>query len=432
MCPLTTGGTGSGSAGAVDISDFNWERVLDVAEAAGRVFVSGFGEPLTNQRCLELLADLDRRSILTTFVTNGIAVSPAVASALAEFTSLVHVNVSIDSPDPDVYRSLRGGSVDRAWWGLRNLVAAFPDAGSISVSSVAMAANLPTLAAFPERLAAIGVRNYVLQGLFDYNEFSGSQQLGGSPDVDLALDALRTECDRHGIDLVLAMPERTELERVDPGTASSTFFAAPSGRRDSTRMCMLPWELPYVDAVGDVFPCCYAASVGSPPLGRLGEDGLEPVWRGAAYRAFRADLADGRTLPEVCRSCTAVPLGPHPVVRFAAQLVDGGARVRADGRVELRVRNTGTEPWGRDVDVCVGTTGPRDGASGYWHPVWRHPARPVAVDRPVSPGALHVFRFSLHPEPSMRSQRFALVAEGVCWMPGTEFEVEWAAPTAPG
>ena len=105
------------------MSEVVWSELMPLARQAKHVFISGFGEPLTNPRCIDLLQQLNTEGIRTTFVTNGISLSPMTAMQLANLPFLVHINVSIDSPDPATYRQIRGGSLERAVRGLRNLVA---------------------------------------------------------------------------------------------------------------------------------------------------------------------------------------------------------------------------------------------------------------------------------------------------------------------
>jgi MoaA/NifB/PqqE/SkfB family radical SAM enzyme len=118
MCPLTTKGTGS-SLKAGHLSEVLWDDLAPLAREVGLVIISGYGEPLTNPRCLTLLRQLDAHGVNMGMATNGTALSPRICSELAQLSHLNHINVSIDSPDPAIYREIRGGDVQNALRGVQ-------------------------------------------------------------------------------------------------------------------------------------------------------------------------------------------------------------------------------------------------------------------------------------------------------------------------
>lgn len=421
MCPLTTGSTASSATPGALLSDVVWGDLLDQAELAGQVFVAGFGEPLLHPDCLELLADLNERRVRTSFVTNGLAVTEAVAARLASLEHLVHVNVSIDSPDPEVYRRVRHGSLTRALRGLEHLAGVMP-LDRLSVSSVAMEENLESLVEFPELLHRYGVTHFVVQGVADFNEFSRTQHVVDNDHFGRLIDRLRDECAARGISLDLALPTRTALELDDPAAAAATFFRRAGEAADESRHCVLPWELPYVDANGAVFSCCHAASVGAPAVDHLGERSLADVWVDVPFQRFRRSMVDGRTLPDVCRACTSAPIARHPFARFWASVLDHSTDP-ATGDELVVVRNDGVETWTTATQVRVGVIRPRDGVSAFESEAWLSPNRPAEVtDAEVAPGASTTIRVPLAGGVD-GTQWFQLVVDDVCWLPGTEFEV---------
>ncbi|MFZ4434726.1 MAG: radical SAM protein [Microthrixaceae bacterium] len=421
MCPLTTGSTASSATPGARLSAVVWADLLEQAERAGQVFVAGFGEPLLNPKCLDLLGDLNERRVRTSFVTNGLAVTADVARRLAGLEHLVHVNVSIDSPDPDVYRRVRHGSLRRALAGLGHLANVMP-LDRLSVSSVAMADNIESLTAFPELLHGFGVAHFVVQGVADYNDFSRSQHVADHVHFTEVIDRIRAACDERAISLDLALPARTGLELDDPAAAAETFFRAAGAAAEESRICVLPWELPYVDANGAVFSCCNAASVGAPAVDQLGERTLAEVWVDVPFQRFRRSMVDGRTLPEVCRMCTSAPIGPHPFARFWASVKDQSTD-SASGDELVVVRNDGAEPWTADTQVRVGVIRPRDGVSAFETDGWLSPNRPAElIGGEVAPGSIGTIRIPIAAG-VVATQWFQLVVDDVCWLPGTEFEV---------
>ncbi len=421
VCPLTSGDTAS-QIDAGHMSELVWSEVVAVAQRAQQVFVSGFGEPLKNPRCLGMLEELGQLGVKTTFVTNGVGISEVIAARLAAVPGLAHINVSIDSPDPAIYRSIRGGSLPRAWRGLERLARAFEDPRRISVSSVAMRSNLASLAAFPALLAELGISHYIVQGIFDYNEASQNERLLHQVAAE-QFALLRSACTSHGVELTLTTPERSEADVNDPEGAIRRFYGEVPPSPGETRQCMLPWEIPYIDKDGRVFSCCFAASSGDLSLGRIGPDSLEDVWTGAQYVKFRSDLLDSDTTPDICRRCTAVPLGVHPLTEYGAVFVGSQVSPGEDALVVVRMRNTGRRNWSPDDPIKIGTIGPRDGASPLHHRSWLEHNRPATItESAVAPGGEATFRFRINRAPSIR-QEFQLVVDGLCWIPETAFEI---------
>lgn len=436
MCPLTTGGTAS-VIHAGHISDRVWDELMHVAGQAKQVFVAGFGEPFVNPRAVQLLRQLDDAGVKTTVVTNGVAVTPRIARELTGLAHLVHINVSIDSPEPEVYRAIRGGHLAKAVQGLSNLMAAIDNPQRVSVSTVAMSENVESLLGFPPLLAKLGVRNFVLQGLVDYNDYSAERHLQSSASTRLAIGRLREDCAARGISFVDTIPERIVLETENQAELERRFTMSPTALShdradsaagpDATRQCMLPWEVPYVDKDGTVFACCYAASINDRPLGQLGDRQLLDIWRAEPFRQFRRDLLSGSGMPDACRSCTAVPVGPHPLSRFTATVVH--TRLRRD-MLTVAVRNDGEHTWTSDDRIRLGTAGPRDGSSPLRTEAWLSENRATTFCQDqVLPGEHATFRIRLRRGPTRLIGEFELVADGVCWIPGTRIRVSVPAVT---
>jgi len=72
------------------------------------------------------------------------------------------------------------------------------------------------------------------------------------------------------------------------------------------RACSRPLRLAYVTAQGTALPCCIAPFTGAPfesiVLGNYLRDGVQSVWNGEAYRAFRERLYSSDP-PASCRNC---------------------------------------------------------------------------------------------------------------------------------
>lgn len=434
MCPLTTG-TSSSSASPGPMEDVIFDELLPIARRCGRVLLAGYGEPLTNRQCIPMLRVLNGEGIEIAMATNGLALSPAVSRQLVALEHLRHINVSIDSPDADVYRQLRGAEVGRALQGLRNLMAAIDDPERVTVSSVALRATLPTLVAFPGLLAQMGVRRFILQEAMDYNDYA--QQQGLVDQVQLAglLEAIEASCVAHGLSFELSAPDRSRADVEDPSGAVERFYGSGGWDERFTRQCDIPWNVPFIDKDGRVFPCCFAAAANEYQLGQLGAQTFDEIWTGPSFQEFRHDIVDGRTTPEICRRCTAAPLGQHQFRTWAASVLSGSATVTDDGNatVSVAVRNDGDRAWTAADFVHIGAAQPRDSGSPLAHPAWLSANRAATFRQPtVPPGATAAFEFPVVvPQGPAVSALFEIVADGVCWLPNTAFAVNLPSHSSP-
>lgn len=431
MCPLTLGTTSS-SAAAAQLADADWEQVKRYSQAAGRVLLVGFGEPLTHPRFLQMLHELDELRIETSFSTNGIG-AEAVAGELARLKHLRHVNISIDSPDPAVYQDIRGGDVSRALQGMRAIAAAMPDRVDVTVNSVVMKSNVRSLLSFPAILAEAGVRYFALNGLHDYTEeirrehiYSGRglQTFLPARRLHVVMDELKSVCEQHGVQLLLN--HRTQLDFYKPDKAAIEYFNVDP-KAPLTRACTVPFDSMYVDSNGKVYPCCHAA--GNTPLGDLRQQSVDDVWSGAAFSKFRHDLLDAATTPGVCRTCTVAPLGEHPFRQYNASVLSTEALT--DGRLQLKVRNTGAKTWDRSTPLRLGTSRPRDRSSIHYHPSWLSPNRAAEMaEDVVASGEVATLTCHATPAHASRPESFQLLVEGQFWLPDTQFDLP-VQPPAP-
>jgi radical SAM protein with 4Fe4S-binding SPASM domain len=67
--------------------------------------------------------------------------------------------------------------------------------------------------------------------------------------------------------------------------------------------CDWPWKGAYISYQGDAMPCCMVSTPDRLNFGRLTEQGVQELWNGSAYQAFREQLSSDEP-PEVCRSCS--------------------------------------------------------------------------------------------------------------------------------
>jgi hypothetical protein len=88
------------------------------------------------------------------------------------------------------------------------------------------------------------------------------------------------------------------------------------------------------------------------------------------------------------------------------------------------VRNDGEATWRPEDRVRVGTSSPRDSTSRFEDPAWLAPNRAATFSAAmVPPGAIGCFEFPVRVPRGVVTQEFEIVADGICWLPGTTFAV---------
>lgn len=425
MCPLYDSSTLS-SLVPGHMSETHLDEVIALAAVVKQVIVAGFGESLLNPYCLPFLRKLDELNVQMSFSTNGMPITPKVARQLAVLRNLIHLNISIDSPDPEIYKQIRGGQLNKALRGLENLMAVIPSPEIVTVSSVLMRENMASLVHFPAVLQELGVKKFVLQAMIDYVPDLEQENMMYAADAANHINRIQEAANKTGIELILTIPERLQLELTDPEQAKQLYFSELEDHAGATRRCCLSWEIPFIDKDGRVYACCYAASSGE-SLGSLSSNSANAfleVWHGEAYQQFREGLLDGYSLPEVCQRCTIAAVGVHPLRRFTATVLTNESMLCHVTRMRLVVQNTGALTWTRETKVRIGTANPRDRDSAYYHRSWISPNRVATfVEDIVLPGAKATFEFQITPVIRPLPETFQLVVDGEAWLPNTCFIV---------
>jgi radical SAM protein with 4Fe4S-binding SPASM domain len=428
MCPLTAQITTSGlRPGHMQAELLG--KIIPFAQEAGQVGIAGYGEPLTHPDCVQFLQELDSLGVRTNITTNGTLLTKSVSEELAALQHLAGVNISIDSPDPKIYREIRGGNLEKALEGVRNLTAVIDDPSKVTVSSVMMNTNIESLVAFPGLLSKLGVEKYVLQGLIDYNPGLENEDLLRQNGPSSHLDKIKQACADTGIELILTLPEHVAAELASASDTPGKQAIPPESK---ARQCCLPWEIPVIDRNGQVFPCCYAESNSTAVLGDLNQASLQSIWQGEKYREFRQNILDGRTTPAICQRCTLVPSGVHPLRLYSAMILREKSEIGAT-HARLCVQNTGTCTWTHDNPVLIGTSNPRSRTSAYFCPSWLSSDRVAAfIENRVPPGSTATFEFQIAPSAEVLAESFELLVEGKCWLPNTRFELSPGGKAHPG
>ena len=142
------------------------------------------------------MEEADSLGVQTVFSTNGQLLNAERIERIAALQHLFRMTLSIDSPDPEIYRRIRGTSLAPVMQALREMGRRSPLADRICVNAVVMKKTLPSLQQFPQQLAEMGLKNLVLRGLLNY-DFTLDEECPEYNDDDLRmLRNIKEDCTR--------------------------------------------------------------------------------------------------------------------------------------------------------------------------------------------------------------------------------------------
>lgn len=405
-----------------------WNNFFTGAKYAQSVNFLGLGEPWTHPDFLAYLRELDAAGVETSITTAGDLINDERASVLGEMKHLRDLTFSIDSPDPDIYKSIRGQELHRTEGGLRLAASKLSRSGVVRLHAVLMKENFDSIIGFPDFCKKHGVKRVVMRGVVQMNstcrellpEYSES-------DKRLILEVVKSLEDLNvRVDLLPTLPEdiikivsKDFIQENDKKRFLDNESAEKVGAT-RTKRCMDPWEKVFVTKDGEVYPCeCYHLQK---PVGSLGRDDLSKIWNGVAFRELRRSLLENTNLG--CRSCERRAWGFHPLELFAAELIEFEGRPGATCRI--RVKNVGKLPWSEAAPLRLGTVRPRDRVgSAYYMDSWCSPNRLAQQsEASVRPGEIATLAFDLGMPPLGAQAEYAqLIIEHQCWLPNIVFRL---------
>lgn len=267
--------------------------------------LQGLGEPMMHPRFFDMVAYAVAKGIRVTTNTNFSLLNARRAEACVT-SGLAELHISLDGATAATYERIRvRGHFDRIVRNLALLTATRERWGSerpsLQIVMVIMRQNLaelPDLVRFAHRW---GVGCLFAQHLcHDFGEatlpaqyrpmcdFVDEQTLLTEDPARVAyyFDQARALAEELGIDLRLP---RTQPRDYAPGTPGS-------------ERCQWPWRGAYISYQGKAMPCCMVSTPDRSNMGSMTEEGVEAIWEGEKYRAFRAQLSSGEP-PVICRSC---------------------------------------------------------------------------------------------------------------------------------
>lgn len=305
MCAIQfrTDGSPHGPPAFMDFDVFT--GLIDQFPDLEELQLQGLGEPMTHPRFFDMVEYAVAKGVKVSSNTNATYLNARRADR-AVSSGLGDLHISIDGATAETYERIRvRARFDQVIANVERLSAARRRLGSatprVRMVVVAMRENLrefPDLVRLAKRLEIDAV--FVQHLCHDFGEstlparyrpmreFVDAQTLTSVDleEVTQSFDEARRVASELGVDLRLP---RVRPRPHPPGT--------PGPKR-----CDWPWRGVYVSYQGLSMPCCMVSTPDRINFGDMARRGVEPIWNGPEYQAFR-DALSSETPPEVCRSC---------------------------------------------------------------------------------------------------------------------------------
>jgi MoaA/NifB/PqqE/SkfB family radical SAM enzyme len=251
---------------------------------------------------------LKGRGAYVLFNSNALALNERRRTALLE-SGLDEYRVSFDAAQPETYKKIRGiGGLNKVKLNLLALTAAMRERGrgpKISLWFTTMHENVTELPGVVRFAHEAGIGEVYVQRLVYFGQGLAVEEQSLYKKLEeqaqVALAEAYTLCQTYGVRLVASGGEQVlptgEMQRE------------ALDEEYPWRACTRPWRLMYIQASGEVSPCCFAPFTGpdgsgGPVLGNAFTQKIEEIWHGKAYQQFREAFLTRRP-PRCCEGCGA-------------------------------------------------------------------------------------------------------------------------------
>ena len=264
-------------------------KIMDQLPFLREVQLAGLGEPFLHKDLFAMIEYSRRRKIRSVVVTNGTLLNQQNIEKIFR-SGLDALHVSIDSADPEVYKSIRvGARLENVTENLKNLVERRDSEKSklqINVNSILMRRNYHQVEEMIKLCSAVGADSISfsdMQYTFDVGISRESESLRRAPEEEKdEMRRLFARADAMAKDLgiQIGLP-KLEQPRI----------------REN---CNQPWLYLVVKETARVRPCCAIHDI---EFGDLTEDVYSAIWNNNKFAAFRTRLLSS-DVPAECKGCT--------------------------------------------------------------------------------------------------------------------------------
>lgn len=262
------------------------DKLGSSVKRATHLFNTGWGEILLHPRIGDFLDYLNKAlpGITKVFTTNGVPLNKELISKMIE--GQYYLQVSLHACDPLIHRLLtRSNSFEQIADQLSYLRYLRKERGvshlDINLIFMATALNIENLPDFVDFAGSLGINSIACNYFTIFKpEHIRLSCFFLKDTTNRMFEEARQRAKKHNIRLSLPPEFGTKADL------------------NADRFCRDPWEHVFVDASGNILPCCSAGD----NIGNLKDEDFLSIWNGNEYVELRRSLAEGR-LNDRCRNC---------------------------------------------------------------------------------------------------------------------------------
>lgn len=232
------------------------------------------GEPYLNPDFLKMAAYAREKGIYSASSSNGHYLSPTKAEETVK-SGLSELIISIDGTTQETYASYRiGGNLEKVKQGVRNLVEARNEAGSlhpfIIIQFLVVKPNEHQIEDVKKMGEELGVDEVVFKTAQIYDFEQGNELI----------------------------PTQDQYSRYKKGKDGTYTI-----KNALSNQCWKLWHGAEITWDGKVLPCCFDKDA-QYEMGSLQTETFSSIWRNPAYDSFRGNLLKSREEIDICKNCS--------------------------------------------------------------------------------------------------------------------------------
>ena len=266
----------------IDLPLNAFKQIIESLPTVRNIMLQGLGEPFINPDFLAMVTYATRNKRYVATVSNGTLLQ-GYSHAIAH-SGLRYIGISLDSPHPHIFESIREGSSFRM---VVDNIEALVRASEGTPLDVALYVTLGTwnisdAGTFVRLADDLGIRHISLSTIVRMDTYVSLYKIEGRRDGR-----------------VLSATDLNSTVRTMKHEGSER------GIRISFRSsgCLWPWLGLYVTVTGDVTPCCRIHDPSCPRVANILQSPLRSFWNGPALVSLRRAILQGGPVPDYCQGC---------------------------------------------------------------------------------------------------------------------------------
>lgn len=278
----------------VPIGDMDFEtfrKIVNKLPAVENLLLNGLGEPTFNNDLSKMIAYASSRGINVSINSNCALINESLAKELIE-SGLVLIKISMDSPDPQVYQSIRQASLEPVINGIKALVRIKKEKKSqkpyLWFNSIIMRQNYRKLIDILHLAEKLEINSVRFKPLDIWGVPRNKEMLVEKNSLKEAL--------KETLYLARNININHNLKNL---LDDFNIYYRPKGKIP----CYSPWTELYIQYYGGVRLCCEFYSKKYDLGNILKENSFRKIWNGLKMQKIRKEFKKGNLYFPVCQNC---------------------------------------------------------------------------------------------------------------------------------